>query len=176
MKHNDVSDYPERGDAHEPSLKGTNPGTSNPVITAGNVGQSLVEIVRLKYQIKGIDFYENSKDADQADGTGNPNTAFLLSIALRPLRLDIPHGKMKTSFQREIPSPLSTGAGDEIPGFPRWPEQLGSELRFPVITIVRKRMSEDGEKNEKRRDYRNCSRCSGDCSDLRAHRSNSLFL
>jgi hypothetical protein len=65
---------------------------------------------------------------------------------------------MKTSFQHEIPSPLSTGAGDEIPGFPQWPEQLESELKFPVITIERKRMSEDGEKNiEERRDYRNCS-------------------
>ena len=56
---------------------------------------------------------------------------------------------MKTSFQREIPSPLSTGTWDEIPGFPQWPEQPESELRFPVITIERKRMSEDGEKNRK---------------------------
>lgn len=144
-KHNDVSDYPERGDAHEPSLRGTSPGTSNPVITAGNGGQSLVEIVKLKYQVKGIDFYENLKDAGQANGTRKPDTAFLLSIALRPLRLNIPNGTMKTSFQCEIPSTLSTGAGDEIPGFPQWPEQLESELRFPVITIERKRMSEDGD-------------------------------
>jgi hypothetical protein len=56
---------------------------------------------------------------------------------------------MKTSFQHEIPSTLSTGAGDEILGFPQWPEQLESELRFPVITIERKRMSEDVEKNMK---------------------------
>jgi hypothetical protein len=139
----DVSDYPERGDAHEPSLKGPSPGTSNPVITAGNVGQSLVEIVRLKYQVKGIDFSENLKDADQANGTRKPDTAFLLSIALRPLRLNIPNGKMKTSFQRGIPSPLSTCAGDEIPGFPQRPEQRESELRFPVISIERKRMSDD---------------------------------
>jgi hypothetical protein len=55
----DMSGYPERGDAHEPSLKGPNPGTSNPVITAGNGGQSIQEIVRLKYQITGINFYEN---------------------------------------------------------------------------------------------------------------------
>jgi len=114
----DVSDYPERGDAREPSLKGTSPGTSNPVIPAGNGGQSPVEIVKLKYQVKGIDFSENSKDAGQANGTRKPDTAFLLSRALRPLRLDIPHGTMKTSFQREIPSPLSTGTGDEIPEIP----------------------------------------------------------
>jgi hypothetical protein len=99
--------------------------------------------VRLKYQFKGIDFYENVKDAGQANGTRKPDTAFLLSIALRPLRLDIPYDTMKTSFQCEIPSTLSTGSGDEIPGFPQWPEQLESELRFPVITIERKRMSDD---------------------------------
>jgi hypothetical protein len=50
--------------------------------------------------------------------TGKPDTAFLLSIALRPLRLDIPYGTMKTSFQRKVPTLLSTGTGDEIPGFP----------------------------------------------------------
>ena len=55
----DVSDYPERGDAHEPSVKGTSPGTSNPVIPAGNGGQFINEIVRLKYQITGINFFEN---------------------------------------------------------------------------------------------------------------------
>jgi hypothetical protein len=55
----DVSDYWEQGDAHESSVKGPNPGTSNPVITAGNVGQSIKEIVRLKYQITGINFYEH---------------------------------------------------------------------------------------------------------------------
>jgi hypothetical protein len=131
-KYCDVSDYPERGDAHEPSLRGTSPGTSNPVIPAGNGGQSLVEIVKLKYQIKGIDFYENLKDAGQANGTKKPDTAFLLSIALRPLRLNIPHGTMKTSFQCEISSTLSTGTGDEIPGSPQWPEQLESELNSYV--------------------------------------------
>jgi hypothetical protein len=72
--------------------------------------------VRLKYQITGIDFYEILKDAGhQAKGTRKPDTVFLLSIALRPLRLDIPNGNSKTSFQHEIPSTLSTGAGDEIP-------------------------------------------------------------
>ena len=79
----------------------------------------------MKYQVKGIDFYENLKDASQANGTRKPDTAFLLSIALRLLRLNIPHGTMKTSFQREIPSPLSTGTGDEIPGFPQWPCAAG---------------------------------------------------
>jgi hypothetical protein len=128
---------------HEPSLKRPNPGTSNPVITAGNVGQSLPGIASLKYQVTGINFYENSKDADQADGTGEPHTAFLLSIGLRPLRLHIPHGTMKTSFQREIPSPLSTGTGDEIPGFPQWPDQREPELRFLSIMVERKRMSDD---------------------------------
>jgi hypothetical protein len=44
---------------HEPLLKGTSSGTSNPVITAGNGGQSINEIVRLKYPVKGINFYEN---------------------------------------------------------------------------------------------------------------------
>jgi len=60
--------------------------------------------------------------------------------------LDIPHGNRKTSYQHEIPSTLSTGAGDEIPGFPQWPEQRESELRFPVTTMERKRMSDDGGK------------------------------
>jgi hypothetical protein len=73
----------------------------------------------------------------------NPIPLSFSKIALRPLRLDIPNDTMKTSFQCEIPSTLSTGSGDEIPGFPQWPEQLESELRFPVITIERKRMSDD---------------------------------
>jgi hypothetical protein len=99
--------------------------------------------VRLKYQVTGINFSENLKDAGQADGTEKPNTAFLLSRALRPLRLNIPNGTMKTSYQHEIPSTLSTGTGDEIPGFPQWPGQLESELKFPVIMMERKRMSDD---------------------------------
>jgi hypothetical protein len=66
------------------------------------------------------------------------------------LRLDIPNGNRKTSFRHEIPSTLSTGAGDEIPGFPQRPEQRESELRFPVVTRERMRMPEDGEKNMKK--------------------------
>ena len=66
------------------------------------------------------------------------------------MRLDIPDGTMKTSYQHEIPSTLSTGAGDEIPGFPRWPEQRESELRFPIIRAKRKRMSENGGKYMKK--------------------------
>ena len=107
--------FRDGGDTHEPSLKGQNSGTSNPVITAGNGGQSIIEIVRLKYQVKGIDFSENLKDADQADGAGKPYTAFLHSRALRSLHLNIHNGSMKTSFQCEVPSTLSTSAGDEIP-------------------------------------------------------------
>jgi hypothetical protein len=131
----------------------------------------------VKYQITGINFYENWKDAGQADGTGKPHTAFLLSRALRPLRLDIPHGKRKTSFQREIPSTLSTGAGDEIPGFPPWPEQRESALRFPIIRVKKKaNVRWLGENYENWWNYRNCFCGSGDCSDLRAHGSNSFFF
>jgi hypothetical protein len=63
---------------------------------------------------------------------------------------EIPYRNLKTSFQWEIPSTLSTGTGDEIPGFPQLPGQLESELRFPVITIGGKRISDDWAKNMKK--------------------------